>query len=128
MEAPGASAPRGEDRDFLTMDVFTSERREKPIEGQIDGWDQSESGVADIVEYLSEPGDLVVDPAMGGGTTAVACHQLGRRFIGCDIDPDAVRATAEGWPADTKGCDRSGSSPFRNRTRPTIPGHRVGRR
>jgi len=33
---------------------------------------------------------LVVDPFLGSGTTALACLQLGRRFIGCDIDAGAV--------------------------------------
>ena len=35
----------------------------------------------------SHPGDLVFDPFMGSGTTGVAAVQLGRRFIGCEIDP-----------------------------------------
>jgi len=34
--------------------------------------------------------DLVVDPFMGVGSTAVACALTGRRFWGCDIDPGAV--------------------------------------
>jgi DNA methylase len=42
----------------------------------------------------SEPGDLVVDPFLGSGTTA-ACKQLGRRFTGCDIDPAAVATARE---------------------------------
>lgn len=32
-------------------------------------------------------GDTVFDPFMGSGTTGVACMQLGRNFIGCEIDP-----------------------------------------
>lgn len=85
-DRPGAS------RRMMLVDVFKSERPNKEIAGQIDGWGQSESGMADIVEHLTQPGDLVVDPFMGTGTTGVACRELGRRFIGCDNDADAVAA------------------------------------
>ena len=43
-----------------------------------------------IVKASSQPGDLVVDPFAGSGTTLVAAKGLGRRFAGCDINPDAV--------------------------------------
>lgn len=36
------------------------------------------------------PGDLVVDPFMGSGSTGVAAVSNGRRFYGCDDNPDAV--------------------------------------
>lgn len=49
-------------------------------------WGQSESGMADLVERLTKPGQLVCDPFLGGGTTAVVSLALGRRFVGCDID------------------------------------------
>lgn len=57
------------------------------------GWGQSESGMADIVERLTEPGSLVCDPFLGGGTTAVVCMRLSRRFVGCDIEAANVDAT-----------------------------------
>jgi len=34
-----------------------------------------------IIEYSSNEGDVVLDPTSGGGTTAVACHLTGRRYI-----------------------------------------------
>ena len=39
-----------------------------------------------IVLLGSNEGDLVFDPFLGSGTTAVACELLNRNFIGCDID------------------------------------------
>ena len=56
-------------------------------------WGQSESGMAEIVERLTDPGDLVCDPFLGAGTTAVVCKKLGRSFVGCDIDEGACKDT-----------------------------------
>ena len=44
----------------------------------------------EIIEKLiltaSNEGDLIFDPFMGSGTTAVACKELNRNFIGCEIE------------------------------------------
>lgn len=39
------------------------------------------------IKILSYEGDLVVDPFMGGGTTAIACLMLKRNYIGFEISP-----------------------------------------
>ncbi len=38
-----------------------------------------------IIESSSKEGDVVLDCFMGSGTTAVACVQTGRHYIGCEI-------------------------------------------
>ena len=41
--------------------------------------------IARLIGAVTQPGDLVVDPAAGGFTVMHAAHELGRRFVGCDI-------------------------------------------
>lgn len=41
-----------------------------------------------LIEKHSNPGDLVIDPFLGSGTTAVASLELGRRFQGSELDLD----------------------------------------
>jgi ParB-like chromosome segregation protein Spo0J len=53
-------------------------------------WQQPLAEVENFVKYFSKRGDLVVDTCGGGFTTAVACRNLGRRCIACDIDEAAV--------------------------------------
>ncbi|MEM5793065.1 MAG: DNA methyltransferase [Candidatus Aenigmatarchaeota archaeon] len=43
-----------------------------------------------ILRY-SNKGDLVLDPFVGSGTTLIECKLLGRKGIGIDINPDAIK-------------------------------------
>lgn len=76
-----------------------------------------------LVEWFlrlhTQPGDIVLDPFSGGGTTGVACKRLGRRFLGFELDPHWVdranrRIEAEHErlgmvaPADAKAGQQSG--------------------
>lgn len=38
-----------------------------------------------LIEAVTIEGDLVVDPAMGGGSVLQACLNSNRKFLGCDI-------------------------------------------
>ena len=40
------------------------------------------------IKGFSAPGDLVLDPFMGSGTTAIAAAKLGRRWVGIDLNPE----------------------------------------
>lgn len=46
-----------------------------------------------FIRTYTKPGDLVVDPFAGGGTTLVAAERLGRRGFGFDIDAESIRLT-----------------------------------
>ena len=61
-----------------------------------------------IVEDFTSPGDLILDPFAGSGTTGVAARMLGRRFIGWELNPEyhaiACRRIAgeEARPSETQ--------------------------
>ena len=47
-----------------------------------------------LVSQSTQPGEVVADPFMGSGSAGVAALRLGRRFLGNDLNADAVRLTA----------------------------------
>lgn len=51
-----------------------------------------------ILLASSRKGDLVIDPFLGSGTTAVVAEQLGRRWQGCDLSSEYL-----GWAVDRLG-------------------------
>jgi site-specific DNA-methyltransferase (adenine-specific) len=63
--------------DIIKCDPLSSEGRTHP----------AEKPVALVTELLAVCDDVICDPFMGSGTTGVACIQLGRKFIGIEIEP-----------------------------------------
>lgn len=63
---------------------------------------------ANIIYYYSNPGDLVVDPMAGGGSTLDAAAFLGREALGFDVVPKRPDISAwdisKGFPEEAKGC------------------------
>ena len=56
-------------------------------------WGQSIDSHRYYIDCFSHKGDLVLDPFVGGGTTAEACKILERRYICSDIDPIALQTS-----------------------------------
>jgi DNA modification methylase len=46
-----------------------------------------------LISYFSQPGDLVLDPFCGSGTTLIEAFKSGRRAVGVDLTPSAVLMT-----------------------------------
>jgi site-specific DNA-methyltransferase (adenine-specific) len=52
--------------------------------------------VADIlIKQSSQPGEVVADPFMGSGSVGVAALKLDRRFLGNDLNPEAVQIAGQ---------------------------------
>jgi len=49
-----------------------------------------------IIEMYSEPGEIVLDPMAGSGTTLIECKLLHRNAVGFDINPNAVELAKKG--------------------------------
>ena len=56
-------------------------------------WGQSIGGMLDIVQRLTDPNQIILDPFVGGGTTGVAAVMTGRKFIGADVNQTCLTTT-----------------------------------
>lgn len=76
-------------------DLTTAEGRGGPDERPLHPWQQALDPVRHWVRMVSEPGELVCEPFLGSGTTALAAVLEDRRVLGCDVDAGAVATAAE---------------------------------
>jgi len=53
------------------------------------------SMAVDHIKTWTNEGDVVLDPFMGSGTTGIACQELGRDFIGIEIDETYYNLSVE---------------------------------
>jgi len=44
-----------------------------------------------LIQLYTFKGDLILDPFMGSGTTAIAALKAGRKYIGYEIDPEYIK-------------------------------------
>lgn len=70
----------------------------------------------ELVKLFTDPGDIVLDPFCGSGTTGVACIRLGRRFIGVEKDAKYAAVAQERLEAEAQGLNlrdaRAGQLPM----------------
>jgi hypothetical protein len=73
-------------------------------------WGQGDGGIRPLIEHLTAPGELILDPFAGTGRWGEIAHSLGRRWIGSDI----VKGGSESVLAFSA---RSNSNPASRRNR-----------
>lgn len=73
--------------------VWIEDRFVSRPDKQFHTWGQDLGVFMHLILRFSGSRSLVVDPFLGGGTTAVAAALYGRRFIGCDIEAECIRKT-----------------------------------
>ena len=73
-----------------TSDIIKADASDK----RFHPWGQSVRQMERLVELASLPGQIILDPFCGGGSTGVAALRLGRQFIGVDIDEKSIAQTA----------------------------------
>jgi adenine-specific DNA-methyltransferase len=70
----------------IWIDILAYERGYFPTQ-------KSEELLHRIIEWVSNPGDLVADFFCGSGTTLAVAEKLGRRWIGSDLSKFAIQVT-----------------------------------
>lgn len=63
-----------------------------------------------LLDLCSGPGDLVVDPWAGSGTTAAVAHKTGRGWLSCERDPSIAARALERLSSVVAGTDLSGET------------------
>ena len=109
-------------RSDWTIPLCTGEERLKGRDGKkIHPTQKPEALLARVILASSRPGDLVLDPFSGTGTTGAAAKRLGRQFIGIERDP-AYAAAAEARISAVAPLPEASLAPFMTaREAPRVP-------
>ena len=109
-------------RSDWTIPLCTGEERLKGGNGKkLHPTQKPEALLARVILSSSRPGDLVLDPFSGTGTTGATAKRLGRQFIGIERDP-AYAAAAEARISQIEPLAQATLAPFMTaREAPRVP-------
>src|SRR5215213_8610666 len=109
-------------RSDWTIPLCTGEERIKGHDGKkLHPTQKPEALLARVILSSSRPGDLILDPFSGTGTTGAAAKRLSRQFIGIERDP-AYAAAAQARIASVEPMPQASLAPFMTaREAPRVP-------
>ncbi len=74
-----------------------------------------------VVSAATRPGDIVLDPFFGTGTTGAVARRLGRRFIGFERDESYLEAAHKRLASVRPAAESEVLAPMEKREAPRIP-------
>lgn len=98
------------------------EHQKQLFAGQVFSTPKPEELLGRIIECASQPGDVVLDPFAGSGTSLAAAHKLGRQWIGVELE----RATIDTFVIPRleqviAGTEMGGITTTQNENVPSLP-------
>ena len=108
-------------RSDWTIPLCTGQERLKADGRKVHATQKPEALLYRVLLSTSSPGDVVLDPFFGTGTTGAVARKLGRHFIGIERDPDYI-AAAEQRIAAAEPLDLAALATTRGkRSEPRVP-------
>ena len=109
-------------RSDWTLPLCTGDERIKGTDGnKLHPTQKPESLLYRVLLAATKPGDVVLDPFFGTGTTGAVAKQLGRKYIGCERDADYIAAARERLALVKQVADDKLLSTPSKRSEPRIP-------
>lgn len=104
------------------LPLCTGDERLKDESGaKVHPTQKPEALLARVLLSASNPGDVILDPFFGTGTTGAVAKALGRRFIGLERDPVYAKAARERIDAVTPLAPEAFSAAPSKRSEPRVP-------
>ena len=86
----------------LAGNAFTDIIQGTGLEKDAHRWQQSELELKDIIEYYTCPGETILEPFAGGGTTISAALKLGRNVVAAEINKESFKSANRRLSDDCK--------------------------
>jgi len=86
-DAPAINKPSDGTHQYACQNVNAPDGR---IGDRFHEWQKPMDLIERLIRNSSKLGEFIFDPFAGSGTVILAAAKLGRRVIGCDVDPKAI--------------------------------------